>query len=377
MKTPIKQLLVRLNQVVRPNMGNALFALFLALICETVLGMIFAAPAMMMLTRNPSLNQTIFAAMLVFCSLIIWLLFQYGFHVLILRMVRHEYVTLGYVFFGFKEIKRVLPLLLTIGLIVSLLTIALVAGGRIVTAQTGLADAVAKQIESVQAQVESTQAKALQAPAESIKEAESGQSLPQASDQSDDTPLSDNQDAVLNQAVKQLGILLAIYALLIVLVFIRFVFVFYLHFDSPDDGVLTLFKKSARLMKNNCFRLIRLMLGAGGKNLVTAIFIFTVTYVISSGSKGGQKGGFSILMMLLNFMYFINIYTALLKMYFALPVLYTDALLPQVEVTITDDENSQVLADTAALLTEDAEDSNNHDSLKDAPQGNDAPVDGE
>ncbi|MBQ7159410.1 MAG: hypothetical protein IJS09_08335, partial [Treponema sp.] len=138
-----KQLLVRLNQTVRPNMGNALFALFLTLICETVLGMIFAAPAMMIMGRDTEINDLIFAMLLVFCALVVWLLFQYGFHILILRMVRKNYVTLGYVFYGFKKIKRTLPLVLTISLIVSVLTVAVVAGGRIFMAKTGLADAVA------------------------------------------------------------------------------------------------------------------------------------------------------------------------------------------------------------------------------------------
>ena len=309
MNSPIKELLVKLNQVVRPNMGNALFALFLTLICETIFGMILAAPAMLLISRNEGTNQMIFAYMLFFCALIVWLLFQYGFHILILRMVRHEYVTLGYVFFGFKKIKKVLPLILTIAVMLAALTVAIVAGGRIALAKSGIAASLAKGAEAV----------------------------------------AENPD-LTDRLFKGAGILLAVYAILFVIIFIRFAFVFYLHFDNPDDGLLSLFKKSARLMKKNCFRLIHLMLTAGGRNLLTAIAIFILSSVMANGKKAGGGGGLSILLLLLNFIYFINAYTAILKMYFALPVLYTDALQPNVEVTITDDENSQVLADTALLL---------------------------
>ena len=349
MKTPIKQLLIKLNQTVRPNMGNALFALFLTLICETLLSMVFAVPAMMMVTHNPALNQVIFSLLMLFCALIVWLLFQYGFHILILRMVRHEYVTLGYVFYGFRKIRRLLPLMLTIATLVSVLTLTLVSGSRIIVAKTGLSDAVAKEMENVESQTESSQAKSM--PAENTQ-AESTQTIAENADQSENSPLSSAQDQTMHRAVRQIGLTTAVYALLILVVFIRFAFVFYLHFDNSDDGLLSLFKKSARLMHKNCLRLIRLMLGAGGKNLVIALLTFILTMMISTENRNGGRGGLSVALMLFNFVYFVNAYTALLKMYFALPILYTDALQPQVEVTITDDENSQVLANTAALLAE-------------------------
>lgn len=291
-------------------MGNALFALFLTLICETVFGMLFAAPAAMLLAHeSASLNDMIFAALLVFCAVVVWLLFQYGFHVLILRMVRKDYVTLGYVFYGFKKIKQTLTLALALAALVAVVTVAFVVSGRIVMAKLNLP-------------IESTSAALV-------------------------------EKSVSDEILLRTGVLLALYALLLVVVFIRFVFVFYLRFDNPDDSVLTLLKKSMRLMRGRYLRLIRLVLRAGGHNLAIAAGAFALTLFIPATNEDGSRTGLSVAVMLFNFVYFVNAYTALLRMYFAFPVLYTDALLPTVDETIADDKDSVVLTETVALLSGD------------------------
>ena len=331
--------MVRLNQAVRPNMGNALFALFLTLFGETILGVLFAVPAMKIVGQEGALfNELFFAAILVFCALLVWLLFQYGFHILVLRMVRKEYVTLGYVFYGFKTIRKTLPLMLTIGMVVAALTVAVVAGGRIFVAKTGLDATIAEQIAP--------------STTETVPSTEPSSDAAISSD-ADVLPATDHSD-LLNGLLKQTAVLLAVYFLLLAVTFIRFVFVFYLHFDNPADSVFRLFQKSARLMRKNVFRLIRLVICAGGRNLLIAAVAFGATMIIpATGESGSGRGGLSIFVMLLNFVYFVNAYTALLRMYFAFPILYTDLIQPTIEVTITDDENSKVLAETVALLSGD------------------------
>lgn len=290
-------------------MGNALFALFLTLICETVFGMIFAAPAAVLIAHEgATLNELVFAGLLVFCALVVWLLFQYGFHTLILRMVRSEYVTLGFVFYGFKTIKKTYPLVLSLAVLISVVTGVFVVVGRIVVAKLGLS-------------VEQASALSL-------------------------------QEGGTTEVLLPTGILLGAYALLLVIVFIRFVFVFYVHADNPDEKISAVFKKSALLMRKKVFRLIRLVLRAGGRNLVIAILTFALTMLIPATNEDGSRTGLSIAVLLFNFVYFVNAYTALLRMYFAFPILYVDALQPTIDVTITDEENSEVLADTVALLSD-------------------------
>lgn len=341
-----KQLLVRLNQVVRPNMGNALFALFLTLICETVLGMICAAPAMIRLSRGVnSLNDLIFSGLLLFCTLIVWLLFQYGFHILILRMTRHEYVTLGYVFYGLKKIKKTLPLMLTISVIVAVLTVAFVAAGRIVMAKSGLAEKVQETIVTTQAE-EQTQ--------DTTESGDSPALVADAEQSLDFNALAEKHGDVMNSVLKQTGIMLVIYFLLIAAVFIRFAFVFYLHFDNPADSVFTLFRKSARMMKKNVLRLIHLILCASGRNLAFAAAAFGMTLLIPTANANGTKGGFPILALILNLAYLVNAYTALLRMYFAFPVLYDSLQNPS---SYNSDENTAaMLKAVVSLLAENEKD---------------------
>ena len=307
--TSLKQLLARLNQAVRPNMGNAMISLFLTLLCETLLCMFFAAPAMMRAgQRNGGLEDLILTGILLFLSLLCILLLQYGFHVLILRMTRREYVTIGYVFYGFKKIKQTLPLLLTIAVMVVVLTLAFTTGARLVMAKLGIYEMIQKTVDS-----------------------------------------SENQIEALSAYLGHAGIILGLYVLLLIFVFIRFAFVFYLHFDNPTAKPVFLLKKSAFLMHGNMFRLIRLVICAGGKNLIVAAVTFFLTLAIPVANKDGSRSGLSFVVLLLNFIYFVNAYTALLRIYFAFPVLYTDVLLAKIDI-IVGKQDTIVMQEAAAFL---------------------------
>ncbi|MBQ6780763.1 MAG: hypothetical protein IJP62_05980 [Treponema sp.] len=356
----IKQLLVRLNQTVRANMGNALFALFLTLICETVLGMIFVAPATMIVTRSTStLNDMIFAGILLFCALVIWLLFQYGFHVLILRMTRRQYVTIGYVFYGFKKFKQTIPHILTLAVMVVALTLAFSTGSRVVMSKLNEKKAISAELTTDNTTLTAPKTDFSAASAENPKaDADSS-----SKESDDENLLSSDRANLLNDILKQTGILLAVYLLLVVIVFIRFSFVFYLHFDNPSANAFFLLKKSAMLMHKNALRLIALIIRAGGHNLIVAVAAFFLTLAISATNKDGSRSGLSIAVLLFNFIYFVNAYTALLRMYFAFPVMYTDALLAKIDI-IVKTQDTIVLEETAAFLAskfpyqpDDAEDS--------------------
>ena len=290
-------------------MGNAMISLFLTLICETVLCMFFAAPAMMRMgQRTGGIEDLIFTGSLLFLSLLCWLLLQYGFHILILRMSRREYVTIGYVFYGFKKIRQTLPLILTMAAMIVALTLAFITGTRIVMAKLGIDVMIQKAMDS-----------------------------------------SENQVEALSAFFGHAGIILGLYVLILIIVFIRFSFVFYLHFDNPSAKPVFLLKKSAFLMHKNMFRLIRLDICAGGKNLIVAAVTFFLTLAIPATNRDGSRSGLSFVVLLLNFIYFVNAYTALLRMYFAFPVLYTDVLLAKIDI-IVGKQDTIVMQEAAAFL---------------------------
>ena len=303
--TSFKQLFARLNQVFAANRGNALFALFLTLLCETVGMMCFFLPSLMLLTHGAgAFNDVFFALLLVFCALVVWVLFQYGFLVLILRMVRREFVTLGYVFYGFRSLRRTLPLAAVVAGAVCLLSFAFAVLSHLLSARLGLA-----------------------LPADGMA-----------------------QFAALGKSVRFVGVMLAAYLLLLVAVGIHFVFIFYAHYDCAEGNLLSLFGKSARLMRGRRFRLLGLALRAGARNLaLAAVALLAVLFVPATNEAGSGSGGLSLVSALCNLVYLVNVYTALLRMYFAVPVLYTDAVSPTLDVRVPDGD-SVVLAEAAALL---------------------------
>lgn len=294
--TSFKQLFARLEQAVRPNRGNALFALFLTVLCQTVFSMFFLAPVVFLLMRGGvTFNERFFGYLLVFCALVVQTLFQYGLQVLILRMVRREFVTLGYVFYGFKTIKKTFPLAVAVSALLFAVTVAFFLAARSVFSARWDANLDAEALLSAQEMLRQAQIPAL--------------------------------------------LLVAAYAVVLVAVGIRFVFVFFLHADYPDEKLPSLFRKSARLMRKRCFLLIRLALRAGGHNFaIAAVALCVMTGMTAAeGADDGQQLFPAFVGMIVNLVYLVNIYTALLKMYFAAPVFYVDAVQPVVDVTVAAD----------------------------------------
>ncbi|MDE6773564.1 MAG: hypothetical protein K2J14_02950, partial [Treponemataceae bacterium] len=240
--------------------------------------------------------------------------FQYGLQVLILRMVRREFVTLGYVFCGFKTIKRTFSLAVAVSALIFVVTLAFFLAARAVFSAWWDANLAAEAVFSAQ------------------------------------------------EMLRQLGVpfllLLAVCALVLVAIGIRFVFVFFLHVDYPGEKLLSLFRKSARLMRKKCFLLIRLALRAGGRNFVIAAVALCVMtgMTAAEGADDGQQRFPAFVGMIVNLVYLVNIYTALLKMYFAAPVLYVDAVQPVVDVTVTDGEQAADDKAPAAPADDAAED---------------------
>lgn len=305
--TSFKQLFARLEQAVRPNRGNALFALFLTVLCQTVFSMFFLAPVVFLLLRGGmTFNERFFGYLLAFCALVVQVLFQYGFFVLVLRMVRREFVTLGYVFYGFKTIRKTLPLAVAVSALVFAVTAAFFFVARHVVAAWWDANLSADIMLSAQEMLRQAQVPAL--------------------------------------------LLVAVYAIVLVAVGIRFVFVFFLHADYPGEKLPSLFRKSARLMRKKCFLLIRLALRAGGHNFVIAAVALCVMAGMSAAAGADEARQVTPLFFstVINLVYLVNIYTALLKMYFAFPVLYVDAVQPSVDVTIAADDAARTDDDAPA-----------------------------
>lgn len=274
-----KRLMMKLNQLCSANLGKVIYALFFMTLIESLCaGMLLAPVFLTILKGESSVQATVLSYILIFIAVYVWLTFQFGFSIMLLRMSRGERTTLGYIFIGFRKINPAGKVILGVALI---LAVTIAVSRIILTVAAG-------SLASV---------------------------MPQAAD--DNTALF----------VAELAVFSVSFFILSCAALIKFSFVFQLHFDNPSESIPALFLKSARLMRGNTIRFILFALRAGGKPLLIAI----ATAVLTNLLPGEQNTMMSVLAFILNIVYFLNMYTALVRMYFTVPVLYNEILNPTPE----------------------------------------------
>jgi len=295
----LQALSVKLNQVCGRNLGKALFGFFFMAILETIAMMVIVLPSLSLLSSENEDSPFFLAGacILGFCALEVWLLFQYGFASMLLRMVRGQFVTMGFIFMGFKTLRKSLKPTLFFSIIFALIF------ALIQLVLYLLSDEVTSFIDSWG----------------------------------------------MNAFV---ALLAGVLVLLFLFVILQGAFLFQISFEE-DISFFSQLKKNHHLLKGKRFTLIRLIFIAGGRHLLIAATAFVFTQILSTLGENTSRL-LALIGLILSFIYFVNAYTALIRMYFAVPVLYDN--LTHVDVVVEDkwDVNTLILEETAALLAEKA-----------------------
>lgn len=267
-KLNVKALTEKLNFVATKNLGKVFFAMFLMIMVESLVSgvVVFALVRIPSVENLTSLYKAIILGIAFILSTISFL-FQTGLLVLTLKMVREEFVTIGFVFYGFRKIKKFLPLALINSLLVSfifgiykLITFLLKPQLKMLEDKFGL--------------------------------------------------------------VVLVSIFIGIILLSILFVLVNFIFVTQIKYDNPEMNAFKCFVKSFVLMKGNVFRFFSFVIRSCGINLVLALFYFGMSLSMNS-----VKNNFSsILSFVFDFLYFINIYKAAGRLYFTFPIAYTSLI---------------------------------------------------
>ncbi|MBQ9623175.1 MAG: hypothetical protein IJR39_07560 [Treponema sp.] len=291
--------MVKLNQVSSLYLGKIMYALFLMSIMETLASFALLSPVMRLLSNGA--NPLVVKAetfLLAFFAICVWLSFQFGFAIMLLKMTRREYTNLGFLFIGFRRLNPAGKVIGAFGGLIAILSLV----ARFVT------KFIFYKIN------------------------------PDFSFDKIDLSALQNADQIAGQpellssvAVDMLtlvGIFLGVLFVLGLFVLIRFVFVFQLHFDNPSMSLLQLFKKSNLMMRKNVFRLILFALRAGGKQLFIAVFLAVIVNFIPES----KTSGLSVLVFIIDMIYFINMYTAMVRIYLTVPVMYEEILHPKLEI---------------------------------------------
>lgn len=306
----IRQLMIKLNQVCSKNLGRVIRALFIMIIIQTLSGAVIVLPFIRFMSQEQITAQTRgISIILVYIFTLAYLAFQFGFSIMLLRMTRNESENLGFLFLGFRRINPAIKVIFGFSLFL-------------------LASAVISRFAS----------KAL---ASKFFAMESLSSL-----------WAEESQKVFFQA----GLFSGLFILLSFILAVHFIFVFQLHFDNPKWSILKVFKTSALMMHGNVFRFILFLIRAGGKNLLIALVAGVIASLFPS-----EKSNVSILAFLFNLVYFINIYSALVRFYFTIPVLYNEILNPEIHVEL-------VVNDDTSFTVELSESSETADKTPSVPQ---------
>lgn len=278
-----------------------MYALLLVSILETL--SVFALSAL--LARSPGqpsmgagiLSLALAQAYATAGSFLTWFVlatFQFGFSIMLLQFCRRKHANLGYILLGFKKINPAGKITAAIAAFLAALSLIARILANVVFARVDFS-ALKESLSLAVAEV------------------------------SKDAPImfrAENIDALITTAIASL--FLAIFALLTLP---HLIFVFHLHFDNPEMRTAALFRKSACLMRGKVFLLVRFALRAGGKPLLVAFVLAALAAVI----PGGKNAPVSLLVFILDIAYFINFYTAIIRIHLTVPVLYDEIVSPTKE----------------------------------------------
>ncbi len=110
LKIRLKVLSLKMKEVLFKNSTKIFFVFFLLIVLQSLSSFIFTAPAAwLMMKAEQSSLYTIAGLSVVFLGMFMAFMVLSGFAVMLLRMVRSEKVTLGYMFLGFRRFKQFFP----------------------------------------------------------------------------------------------------------------------------------------------------------------------------------------------------------------------------------------------------------------------------
>lgn len=310
-----------MNQACSKNIAQVIYTLFLLTLLESLVSGVIVFPGIKIFSDAAGTSAEIQAKIiffaLIFAAITVWLTFQFGFAIMLLRMARNEKTNLGFLFMGFRKFNPAGKVILSLAAIISAAAVAARFIAKAIFSKvfplfkdffSEIASGMAEAAAQVTAQAASSVSEG------ATNAVSGGNLLDSAGAAASITPLSAEETL---EIIFQAASFSLIFFLIAFVVVIHFAFVFHLHFDNPNWKISKIFSQSFKMMKGKVFKLIGFALRAGGKNLLVA-----VVFAILATFLPGEKAGISILVFIFDLAYFINLYTALVKFYFAVPVLY-------------------------------------------------------
>lgn len=261
-------------------MSRTFFSLFTVALLQSAVSACFIVPSYFLLAReNSGTAHFVFAALLIFAAVFLWILIQGGFCILILRIVRKQFVTIGYIFYPFRKFKLFAPLAFLGALVLALIFAAVRFAFKLI--------------------------------------------------------LKLNPDAFskLNEMFGEAGGVFAVAAVLLLpalLALFGMIFAFQFKFDNPNMSALKALNLSRRYAFRNFFRIAGFAILAGGADFLKAC-LYLVISLSFTGTSNFISGVFSFLF---DFLYFLAVYRALARVCISVEIFYDELVTPKINIEL-------------------------------------------
>ena len=299
-----------LNQCARINMSKAVFAILLYGIMESVLFGIAMVPSVFPIVTGqsdqggaaafPSIAKMSESIVFMLVALFVCIIFNYGLSVIMARMVEKKYVTIGYLFSGFRQKKRIfgasllflIIIMIGIGIFTIIVTCRKVDIGSMMT-----------------------------------------------------------KYSISPKLLFYVIVLLAIVGFLL----LPFIFVWLFLYNDTRLSVIKSFGLSIRILFGRMFHFLGFELYAAGIPLIVTIVATVLADLIPENGTMAVR----LVSILLSMVSFINQYIASVRMYLAVPI-YFYSVTGVMHVHASDEPAEPV--DTVAKITDDHNDTDSSDS---------------
>jgi len=261
-----KYMHVYLNQCVKKNMGKAMISVLIFAFLQAFIYVLAILPiSMTILQDNNSIILTIVSFVFIVAANLLCNMINYGLNVLITRMVEKKYVTLGYLFFGFRNnTKKVFKASLVFTFIYSI--VILTVSVLMVVFSSSL--------------------------------------LP-----------------LFQEYTNVFAIIMTLVVFILLFIFISpFAFVYINIYSQPNTTVKEAFRLSRKIMFSHYFNAIGFLFYCGGLDLLIAIAVNIINVVIPSDDN--VNTALSFISAILGFIGFVCEYRALVNMYVSVPIYY-------------------------------------------------------
>lgn len=281
----------RLMAIASRKLGKVFISLFVMGIISSLFALIsFGGMMLADEIKNPWLSVAANFACL-FAGSVLMFLIQGGFSIMLLRFVRSEYATIGYLFYGLKRFKKIGPV-----------AIFFAGGFTVISLAVRVAGAGIKKL----------------------------------------FPDFVQTVASLTGENGTFYIMCFVLVMLVIAFSYSFVFLFQVRFDNQEKSFFWCLKFSLFLSAGKFFSFVRFFISAGARNLILASFYFGMTLYFSGDEESAV---YDLLSMVFDFLYFINLYKAVSLMSLSVAVFYQELIQPSINIVISlkkDDDNPPV-----------------------------------